>query len=152
MTEAAVVETDAGPVRGAVTDDHRLFQGIPYAASTVGDGRWRPPRPVPPWTRVGDATRPGPMCPQQPSTYAQVASLAEDCLCLNVTAPRAAGPQRLRPVMVWIHGDGAIGARSLFDARRLAAVGDVLVVTVNYRLGIFGAFGHPGPSSRAASP
>jgi para-nitrobenzyl esterase len=84
------------------------------------------------------------MCPQQPSAYAEVASVAEDCLCLNVTTPRAAGPQQPRPVMVWIHGDGAIGAGSFFDARRLATVGDVVVVTINYRLGIFGAFGYPG--------
>jgi para-nitrobenzyl esterase len=142
MTDATVVETDTGPVRGAVTGEHRLFQGIPYAASTAGELRWRPPQPAPPWARVRDATRPGPMCPQQPSSYAEVASVAEDCLCLNVTVPLAAGPPR--PVMVWIHGDGAIGAGSFFDARRLATVGDVLVVTVNYRLGIFGAFGHPG--------
>ena len=142
MADPAVVQTDAGPVRGTVTDDHRLFQGIPYAASTAGELRWRPPQPVRPWTQVRDATRPGPMCPQQRSSYAEVASLAEDCLCLNVVVPRTAGPQR--PVMVWIHGDGAIGAGSFFDARRLATVGDVMVVTINYRLGIFGAFGYPG--------
>ena len=142
MADPVVVQTDAGPVRGTVTDDHRLFQGIPYAASTAGELRWRPPQPVRPWTQVRDATRPGSMCPQQRSSYAEVASLAEDCLCLNVVVPRTAGPQR--PVMVWIHGDGAIGAGSFFDARRLATVGDVMVVTINYRLGIFGAFGYPG--------
>jgi para-nitrobenzyl esterase len=129
MADPAVVQTDAGPVRGTVTDNYRLFQGIPYAASTAGELRWRPPQPVRPWTQVRDATRPGPMCPQQPSSYAEVASLAEDCLCLNVVVPAAAGPQRPRPVMVWIHGDGAIGAGSFFDARRL---------------GIFWAFGSPG--------
>jgi para-nitrobenzyl esterase len=144
MADAAIVETDAGPVRGIVTDGYRLFQGIPYAASTAGERRWRPPRPAPAWTQPKDATRPGSMCPQQPSSYAEVASLEEDCLCLNVTTPRAAGPQRPRPVMVWVHGDGAIGAGSFFDARRLATVGDVVVVTINYRLGIFGAFGYPG--------
>jgi para-nitrobenzyl esterase len=144
MADPAVVQTDAGPVRGTVTDDYRLFQGIPYAAPTAGELRWRPPQPVRPWTQVRDATRPGPMCPQQPSSYAEVASLAEDCLCLNVVVPGAAGPQRPRPVMVWIHGDGAIGAGSFFDGRRLATIGDVLVVTINYRLGIFGAFGYPG--------
>jgi para-nitrobenzyl esterase len=144
MADAAVVLTDAGPVRGTVTDDHHRFQGIPYAASTAGELRWRPPQPVRPWAQVRDATRPGPMCPQQPSSYAEVASLVEDCLCLNVTVPKAAGPQRPRPVLVWIHGDGAIGAGSFFDARRLATIGDVVAVTINYRLGIFGAFGYPG--------
>ena len=143
MADAAVVLTDSGPVRGTMTDDYRLFQGIPYAASTAGALRWRPPQPVRPWTQVRDADRPGPMCPQQPSSYAEVASLAEDCLCLNVIIPRA-DPQQPRPVMVWIHGDGAIGAGSFFDARRLATIGDVVVVTINYRLGIFGAFGYPG--------
>jgi para-nitrobenzyl esterase len=144
MVDPAVVPTDSGPVRGTVTDDYRLFQGIPYAASTAGELRWRPPQPVPPWTQVRDATRPGPMCPQQPSSYAEVASLAEDCLCLNVIVPRVVGPQPPRPVMVWIHGDGAIGAGSFFDTRRLATAGDVMVVTINYRLGIFGAWSRPG--------
>ena len=60
-----IVQTDAGPVRGTVTDRYRLFQGIPYAATTGGEGRWRPPRPVPPWREPRDATRPCPICPQQ---------------------------------------------------------------------------------------
>jgi para-nitrobenzyl esterase len=139
-----IVQTDAGPVRGTVTDDYRLFQGVPYAASTGGALRWRPPQPVPAWTEPRDATRPCPICPQQPSSYAEVASLEEDCLFLNVTAPRSATPAAPRPVMVWIHGDGAIGGGGFFEGRPLARAGDVMVVTVNYRLGIFGAFGHPG--------
>jgi len=144
MSDAAIVQTDAGPVRGTVTDEYRLFQGIPYAASTAGELRWRPPQPVRPWTEPRDATKTGSMCPQQPSSYAEVASLEEDCLCLNVTTPQAADPEWPKPVMVWIHGDGAVGAGSFFDARRLTTIGDVLVVTINYRLSIFGAFGHPG--------
>jgi para-nitrobenzyl esterase len=89
MTDTAIVQTDSGPVRGTVTDEYRLFQGIPYAASTAGELRWRPPQLVRPWTQVREATRQGPMCPQQPSSYADVASLEEDCLCLNVIIPRA---------------------------------------------------------------
>jgi para-nitrobenzyl esterase len=85
MTDAAIVETDSGPVSGTVTDDYRLFQGVPYAASTAGEMRWRSPQPVAAWTDPRDATNPGSMCPQQPSSYADVASLEEDCLCLNVT-------------------------------------------------------------------
>jgi para-nitrobenzyl esterase len=138
----AVVWTDAGPVRGTVTDTSRLFQGIPYAAPPKGELRWAPPRPVRPWSKVRDATRPGSMRPQQPSSYADVASLEEDCLVLNVTTPRSAG--RRRPVLVWVHGDGAIGAGSFFDGRPLATRGEVVVVTINYRLGIFGTFGYPG--------
>src|SRR5512133_1540706 len=135
MADAAIVQTDSGPVRGTVTGKYRLFQGIPYAASTAGDHRWRPPAPVRAWTEPRDATKPGQICAQQSSVYADVASLEEDCLFLNVTTPQASRADRLKPVMVWIHGDGAIGAGSFFDARRLATIGDVVVVTINYRLG-----------------
>ena len=144
MAGPGIVNTDRGLVRGAVMDGCRLFQGIPYAAPTAGESRWRSPGPREAWSETRDATRPGGMCPQQPSSYADVESVDEDCLFLNVTAPMGAGPEHLKPVMVWIHGDGAIGAGNIFDARRLAAVGDVVVVTINYRLGIFGAFGCPG--------
>jgi para-nitrobenzyl esterase len=138
----ATVETDRGNVRGLQTGRHNLFQGIPYAAPPTGELRWAAPRPADAWAGVRDATQPGAMSPQQPSLYARVASLDEDCLFLNVTVPRSDHPA-LKPVMVWIHGDGAVGAGNFFDARRLATLGDVVVVTFNYRLGIFGAFGHP---------
>jgi para-nitrobenzyl esterase len=144
MADAAIVQTDCGPVRGTATNEYRLFQGIPYAASTAGDHRWRAPAPVQAWTEPREATKPGNICAQQPSVYADVASLEEDCLFLNVTTPRWMDADRLRPVMVWIHGDGAIGAGSFFDASRLANTGDVIVVTINYRLGVFGVFGYPG--------
>ena len=87
MTDAAIVQTDSGPVRGSVTGDYRLFQGVPYAASTAAERRWRSPQPVPRWTQPKDATKPGSMCPQQASSYADVASLEEGCLYLNVTTP-----------------------------------------------------------------
>ena len=144
MADAAIVQTDSGPVRGIVTDEYRLFQGIPYAASTGRGQRWRSPEPVRAWSEPRDATKPGNICAQQPSVYADVASLEEDCLFLNVTTPRWTGADWLRPVMVWIHGDGAIGGGSFFDARRLVITGDVIVVTINYRLGVFGTFGYPG--------
>ncbi|MGK3961513.1 carboxylesterase/lipase family protein [Sorangium sp. So ce118] len=140
-----LVRTDVGPVRGAVHDDHRLFQGIPYAAPPVGALRWRAPQPASPWTEPRDATRPGSPCPQAPTVYSPIGSADEDCLYLNVTTPRPVDPERLRPVMVWLHGGGeATGAGSVFDARRLAAFGDVVVVTINFRLGVFGFFGYPG--------
>ncbi|WP_082310489.1 carboxylesterase/lipase family protein [Nonomuraea sp. SBT364] len=135
--DPAVVRTDAGAVRGSVAGGHRLFQGIRYATA----GRWEPPAPPPAWRGVLDATRPGAMCPQVGSPYAPVRSENEDCLFLNVTTP--AKPGTRRPVMVWLHGDGALGAGHYSDARRLAARG-VVVVTINYRLGVFGGFGHPG--------
>ncbi|WP_219511572.1 carboxylesterase/lipase family protein [Nonomuraea ceibae] len=138
--DPAVVRTDAGTVRGSVSGEHRIFQGIRYATA----GRWEPPRPAPAWQGVRDATAPGAMCPQVGSPYAPVRSEDEDCLFLNVTTPaEPAKPGTRRPVMVWLHGDGALGAGHYSDARRLAAQGTV-VVTINYRLGVFGGFGHPG--------
>jgi para-nitrobenzyl esterase len=80
---------------------------------------------------VRDATRPGSPCPQLPTSYADVGSVNEECLFLNVTTPRSTDPEQLKPVMVWIHGDGAIGAGNQLDARRLATQGDVVVVTIN---------------------
>lgn len=138
----AVVITDTGPVLGAIAEGYRLFQGIPYAAPPVGELRWAPPQPVVPWSAPRDGTKPGNVCAQLPSPAADITSEQEDCLYLNVTAPDAPAPL---PVMVWIHGGtGANGAGSYFDPHRLALGGDVVVVTLNYRLGIFGAFGYPG--------
>jgi para-nitrobenzyl esterase len=139
-----IVQTDAGPVRGIATEEYRLFQGIPYAAPPVGVLRWQSPQLVLPWTEVLDATQPGSPCPQLPTSYAEVGSVNEECLFLNVTTPPSSSVDQLKPLMVWIHGDGAVGSGSLFDARRLAVEGDVIVVTINYRLGVFGAFGYPG--------
>ncbi|MFD1930134.1 carboxylesterase/lipase family protein [Nonomuraea mangrovi] len=135
--DPAVVRTDTGAVRGVVTGQHRLFQGIPYATA----GRWQSPRPARSWSGVKDATKPGPMCPQVGSVYAPISSTNEDCLVLNVTTPSKPGHKR--PVMVWIHGDGAVGAGHFSDARKLASRG-VVVVTINYRLGVFSGFGYPG--------
>jgi para-nitrobenzyl esterase len=132
------VRTDAGWVRGTTTGQVRAYQGIPYAASPVGDLRWNSPVAPAPWSGVRDATRPGNRCPQtggQPSE-------TEDCLYLDVTAPRAA---RKTPVLVWFHGGGLLnGAGSDYLPARLVTRGDLVVVTVNYRLGNLGFFGFPG--------
>jgi para-nitrobenzyl esterase len=144
-TGGPVALTDRGPVRGSAADGVHTFQGIPYAAAPVGRLRWRSPAPVRPWAGVRDATRPGSACPQ---TAGEVpgGSVNEDCLYLNVTAP-AKPSLRPRPVLVWVHGGGfTAGAGSTYDARRMATRGDVVVVTVNYRLGVFGFLGHPGLS------
>jgi para-nitrobenzyl esterase len=141
--DAAVVRTVQGPVRGIVAADHRAFEGIPYAAPPVGPLRWTSPRPVTPWTRTRDATRPGNACAQTAGFLGDAPSEAEDCLYLNVTTPRRAAGRRL-PVMVWIHGGGYYsGSGDLYGARRLAVQGDVVVVTLNYRLGVFGFLAHP---------
>ncbi|MEV1294079.1 carboxylesterase family protein [Pseudonocardia sp. NPDC049635] len=134
-----------GALRGEDAGTHRTYRGIPYAAPPVGDGRWAAPGPAPGWDGVRDAARSGAACPQLPSSVADLASETEDCLFLDVTVPAGATPDRPRPVMVWIHGgSGTNGAAGVFDAHRLATDGDVVVVTVNYRLGVLGGFGLPG--------
>ncbi|GAA3999985.1 carboxylesterase family protein [Streptomyces marokkonensis] len=144
-----VVRTDKGPVRGTVTDTVRVFQGIPYAAAPTDERRWAPTAPARRWHGVLDATRPGSACPQTGTTPpAGPASSDEDCLFVNVTTPRtaSAGP---RPVMVYLHGgDHTDGSGDVHGARRLAAQGDVVVVTVNYRLGALGYLAHPDLEGR----
>jgi para-nitrobenzyl esterase len=137
-----LVWTDTGPLRGAAADGYLNFQGIPYAAPPVGPLRWRDPQPVPRWSAPRDATAPASPCPQGPG---EIPSENEDCLYLNVAVPQPVTSGRPRPVLVWIHGGGfAIGAGADYDAHRMAIRGDVIVVTINYRLGIFGFFGFPG--------
>jgi para-nitrobenzyl esterase len=141
---AAVVETRAGKVEGAREGELFVFRGIPYAEPPVGRLRFRPPQPSAPWSGVRDATRFGPSAPQRPLRIPflpgfDVGPQDEDCLHLNVTTPGLDGAGR--PVMVWIHG-GAFtigsGSQSMYDAQHLARRGDVVVVTINYRLGALG--------------
>ncbi|MEC3976875.1 carboxylesterase/lipase family protein [Amycolatopsis sp. H20-H5] len=139
-----VVRTDAGAVRGTVTGELRTFDAIPYAAPPVGALRWRPPQPVTPWRAPQDATGPASACPQDANPEAPTGSTDEDCLYLNVTTPRKPSA-RPRPVLVWLPGGGFfLGAGSNYGPGDLVTRGDVVVVTVNYRLGIFGFFGHDG--------
>ena len=156
------VETHHGKVRGTTADGIKVFRGIPYAASTGGLNRFRPPKPAPNWSDIRDAVAYGPMCPQiaaeRPSytsswTYDKDAS--EDCLVLNVWTP-ALHDQRRRPVMVWLHGGGfsaGSGSRNVFDGTRLCQRGDVVVVTLNHRLSVFGFLylGHVGGAEYADS-
>nr|WP_033289717.1 carboxylesterase family protein [Amycolatopsis jejuensis] len=131
-----VVATAAGSVRGTGAPDHRLFQGIPYAAAPVGERRWQPPAPVPPWPGERDATRPGPRCPQSGAVT------SEDCLYLNVWTPPAGATGR--PVLVWLHGGAFVtGGGDRYGARRLVGRGDEVVVTLNYRLGALGFLADP---------
>ncbi|OBB02236.1 carboxylesterase [Mycolicibacterium fortuitum] len=141
--DPGLVQTAAGTLRGTVASGHRLFAGIPYAAAPVGPMRFAAPVPAPGWTGVRDATRPGPRCIQDPdSDPEQGANTAEDCLSLNVWTPPVSDQKR--PVMVWIHGGAFAGGSSgIYDAARLAARGDIVVVTVNYRLGALGFLAHP---------
>jgi para-nitrobenzyl esterase len=141
--DPAVVQTSTGPVRGVVEADHREFAGIPYAAPPLGPLRWRPPEPAPPWTDVRDATRSGPRCMQNPDGDPEFGRMTdEDCLTVNVWTPPVSNTPR--PVMVWIHGGAFVnGSGSIYDGRWLATRGDIVVVTVNYRLGTLGFLAHP---------
>ncbi|WP_418955243.1 carboxylesterase/lipase family protein [Streptomyces tritici] len=150
--DASRVVTDKGAVRGTVTDAVRVFQGIPYAAPPVGERRWAPPGPVQRWRGVRDATERGAACPQTGLVPpVGPASDDEDCLFVNVTAPRTPSAKP-RPVMVYLHGgDHTDGEGAMHGARRLAARGDVIVVTVNYRLAALGYLAHPDLEARGES-
>lgn len=142
--DRTLVKTVSGAVRGAVGEGHLLFAGIPYAAAPVGALRWRPPQPPAPWRGVRDGSKYGPRCVQDETTDPDFGrSVSEDCLTLNVWTPKTYGAQGL-PVMVWIHGGGFVnGSGDIYDARWLVVRGDVIVVTLNYRLGALGFLAHP---------
>lgn len=143
MTHHVTVRLTDGAVRGRRLDGHLSFHGIPYAAAPVGERRWRPPAPVEPWSGTRDATTSGNPAPQLAQPFADGTSVDEDCLTLDVTVP--AGQATGRPVLVWLHGGGGTnGTGTARDPRRLADAGDVIVVTPNFRLGVFGCFGYPG--------
>jgi len=139
-----IVQTAAGPVRGTSDGAVRAWKGIRYAAPPVGPLRWRAPVAPEPWSAVADASDFGPVSPQPDNAIIALspgASQDEDCLTLNVWAPAGSSTDRPLPVMVWIHGGAYIfGASSqpLFDAQPLVTRGDVIVVTVNFRLGALG--------------
>ena len=144
----AQVKTALGAVKGTATPDGRIriFKGVPYAAPPVGDLRWKAPQPARPWEGVRDAAEAGAQCVQGPIfgdiTFPRPAS--EDCLTLNIWTPAAGAADRL-PVMVWIHGGGfqaGAGAEPRHDGNAFARKG-VVLVTINYRLGVFGFLAHP---------
>nr|WP_318276406.1 carboxylesterase family protein [Mycobacterium eburneum] len=140
--DPAVVSIGTGMVRGVVSADYRLFAGLPYAAPPVGPLRWQPPRPAAPWPGVRDASKTGPWCLQGNGGVADPGT-SEDCLTLNVWTPPLNTTEK-RPVMVWIHGGGFVnGSGDIYNARWLATQGDIVVVTINYRLGALGFLAHP---------
>lgn len=139
-----VATTDLGAVRGTVDGGRVRFLGIPFAAPPVGEGRWRAPQPAKPWKGVRNVSAPALGCIQPPLPITPGARYSEDCLYLNVYVPTARTAEPL-PVMVWIFGGGFYGgAGDVYDAGRLAEQGRVMVVTINYRLGVMGYFGYPG--------
>ncbi|WP_158228114.1 carboxylesterase/lipase family protein [Pseudonocardia sp. MH-G8] len=141
-----LVSIDQGELLGATDGSVLRYRGIPYAAAPVGERRWRPPGPAPSWNGTRPATEPGARCPQVAvAPDAPPASGSEDCLSLDVTVPAGTTADDALPVLVWIHGGGfSAGAGSDVDPRRLAEAGPLVVVTVNYRLGMLGFLGLPG--------
>ena len=145
---APAVTVDAGALAGAVDSSGVfVFRGVPYAAPPVGDLRWRPPAPVVHWSGARAANRLGKNCVQD-QIYGDIdpfaAGISEDCLYLNVWTTDLDSAAK-RPVMVWIYGGGynaGFGDESRHHGARLAQKG-VVVVTFNYRLGVFGFFAHP---------
>jgi len=139
----AIVETRYGRIQGHDGDGLQVFQGIPFAAPPVGVRRFAPPAPPEPWAGVRDCTRYGGSAPQPPILLPlpgmDVGPQSEDCLYLNVWTP--ACDDARRPVLVWIHGGAFVigsGSQTIYDGSHLARRGDVVVVTVNYRLGALG--------------
>lgn len=146
--EGPVIRTVEGPVRGFTHNGVHVFLGIPYAAAPVGDLRWMPPQPSKSWDHPLNATHFRDTCAQvtELGAFAGPSSTSEDCLYLNIFTTGGAGHQReLKPVLVWIHGGGNVdGESNDYDASKLATGGPdghpTVVVTINYRLGLFGFF------------
>jgi para-nitrobenzyl esterase len=140
-----VVTTTSGPVSGTVAADGRKFLGIPYAAPPTGALRWKAPAAPQSWTTPRDATQFGATCPQANTPFG-LASTNEDCLFLNVYTPPVGplgGALRNDPVLVWLHpGAFQFGEGSDFDPKKLVGR-NIVVVTLNYRLGALGFLAHP---------
>lgn len=148
QTTALQVRTKQGVVRGlALPSGVRAFRGIPFAKPPVRERRWQPPAPPAPWTGVREADRFSPMC-MQARLFSDMVfrsdGTSEDCLYLNVWAPAKSARAAL-PVLVYFYGGGLSagdGSELRYDGESMATQ-DIVAVTVNYRLGIFGSFVHP---------
>src|ERR1035437_4568111 len=149
-----IVNAPAGTVEGRMEGELRVFKGIPYALPPVGSARWRPPSPMPQWTGVRKATKFGSACFQPTTKLSNIYAgnpmpMSEDCLTLNIWTPVDA---RNAPVFFWIHGGARTGGSSreaLYNGARLAGRG-IVVVSINYRLGVLGWLAHPELSRESA--
>lgn len=142
---SAIVETTHGKVQGEVFRGVSIFRGVPYGAPTSGVNRFRAPQPVTAWGGVRACVLYGETAPQPPGRLAEGGfegnrpERGEDCLVLNVWTPAADSGNR--PVLVWLHGGGfeaGSGSSMLYDGSNLVRRGDVVCVSINHRLGIFG--------------
>ena len=177
-TPAPLIQTPQGPVQGHINNAGTvIYNGLPFAAPPIGDLRWRPPAPAPKWKAAFNAADFGPMCMQKTGSGTDgfvdkivdgsglsaikrtlvkrvaaslpISDTSEDCLYLNVRAPKTAREGEALPVMVWIHGGGhqfGSGDFSYYQSDSLPAHG-VVTVTINYRLGAFGYLAHPALSA-----
>ncbi len=148
------VTVESGVLAGSSGATAEVFRNIPYAAPPVGPLRWAPPAPPVAWTGERDATVNGPSCMQPmnadgtPNSGSANGPVSEDCLQLNVFAPKSA---KKAPVMVWIHGGGhRYGAGWIYDGSNFARDG-VVLVSINYRLGPLGWFAHPALTREAGA-
>jgi para-nitrobenzyl esterase len=156
-----IAKTEAGLVRGIAGNNpaFTVFRGVPYAAPPVGDLRWREPQPVAPWSGIRDAVEFGPIPMQMQHKsdsfygkefYPCPQPMSEDCLYLNIWTPAKTGGEKY-PVMLWIHGGGYLGGyghEMEFDGEAFCREG-VILVTINYRVGILGFFAHPRLSAES---
>ena len=150
IAESCIVETGYGAVRGECQNGAYVWRGIPYATAPLGELRFRKPRPPAKWEEVLDATRFGPMCTQRRNrrkVSSAAREMSEDCLTLNIWSPgkppagSSETDEKKRAVLFFIHGgyftDGA-GSDSEYEGTELTRDGDILLVTINYRLGVLG--------------
>lgn len=143
-TDPAQVVTGQGAVKGISDKTHRVFLSVPYAAPPVGALRWAAPQPPANRASTLDGTVLRDKCTQISWRTPKVRQGSEDCLYLNIYTPSARRTSKPLPVMVWFHGGGLVaGSSQDSDGSVLAARGDIIVVTVNYRLGAFGFFASP---------
>jgi len=150
--DTVTAKVESGVLPGQTSGDVAVYRKIPYAAPPVGALRWKPPQRPMPWTGARDASANGPACMQvmnaggRPNGGGASGPISEDCLTLNVFAPKGAAHA---PVMVWIHGGAnTLGAGSIYDGSAFAKDG-VVYVAINYRMGAFGFFAHPALTKEA---